>query len=196
MITFMIYPSILRLQQQLEQQLRTHPEGLSEHALIKQLRAGDEPALWHAKLNQSLALFQIHFILFHALYLLRDQLWQQQQGHLEISPLLIRLWPYHRSQQQTISRNDPLRDYYLELDNLEMTEEQEVNELLTSFWLRLRCGDGRKTALDELGLCDPVDDDTIKRTWRQLVMQHHPDRGGDKTKLQIINAAMDWLRKS
>lgn len=192
----MIYPSILRLQQQLEQQLRTHPGGLSEHALIKQLQAGDEPALWHAKLSQSLALFQIHFILFHALYLLRDQLWRQQQGHLEIGPLLIKLWPYHLSRQQTLSCNDPLRDYYLELDNLEMTGEQEVNELLTSFWLKLRCGDGRKTALDELGLCDPVDDDTIKQTWRQLVMQHHPDRGGDKTKLQIINAAMDWLRKS
>ncbi|NOZ37644.1 MAG: DnaJ domain-containing protein [Gammaproteobacteria bacterium] len=190
----MTYPSIQRLQQQLEQKLRTHPEGMSEHTLIKQLQAGDEPALHHVKLSQPLALFQIHFIIFHALYRLRDQLWQQQQGHLEVGPLRIRLLPYHAGQQK-LSPHDPLRDYYLELNNLEATDKQDVDELLTAFWRKLGSGNGRKTALDELGLSDPVDDATIKQTWRQLVMQHHPDRGGDKAKLQIINAAMDWLRK-
>ncbi len=190
----MTYPSIQRLQQQLEQQLRTHPAGMSEHTLIKQLQAGDEPALHHARLSEPLALFQIHFIIFHALYRLRDQLWQQQQGHLEVGALLIRLLPYHAGQQK-LSPNDPLRDYYLELNNLETTDKQDVDELLTVFWRKLGSGNGRKTALDELGLSDPVDDATIKQTWRQLVMQHHPDRGGDKAKLQMINAAMDWLRK-
>lgn len=190
----MFYPSIQRLQQQLEQQLRACPDGMNEHRIIRQLHAQNDDLLPHAQLHDPLALFQVHFILFHALYRLRDQLWQQQQGHIEIEPLLIRLWPY-RAGQQTLSRNDPLRDYYLDLDNLETTGEQEVNELLSAFWRRLGKGNGRKTALDELGLCDPVDDDTIKQTWRQLVMQHHPDRGGDKSKLQLINAAMDWLRK-
>jgi len=191
----MLYPSIQRLQQQIEQQLRSRPEGMNEHTLIRQLQAGDDNILPHGQLHDSLALFQIHFILFHALYRLRDQLWQQQRGHIEVEPLLIRLWPY-RAGQQDLSRNDPLRNYYLDLDNLETTNEQDVDDLLAAFWRRLGSGDGRRTALDELGLCDPVDDQTIKQTWRKLVMQHHPDRGGDKAKLQIINAAMDWLRKS
>ncbi len=190
----MIYPSIQRLQQQLEQQLRSCPEGMNEHTLIRQLQSQNDNILPHGQLHDPLALFQIHFILFHALYRLRDQLWQQQQGHIEIEPLLIRLWPY-RTGQQELSRNDPLRAYYLDLDNLETTNERDVDELLAAFWRRLGSGDGRKTALDELGLCDPIDDETIKQTWRKLVMQHHPDRGGDKAKLQIINAAMDWLRK-
>ncbi len=190
----MLYPSIQRLQQQIEQQLRSCPEGMNEHTLIRQLQAQDNNILPHGRLHDPLALFQIHFILFHALYRLRDQLWQHQQGHIEIEPLLIRLWPY-RVGQQDLSRNDPLRDYYLDLDNLETTNEQDIDDLLAAFWRRLGSGNGRKTALEELGLCDPVDDATIKQTWRKLVMQHHPDRGGDRTKLQIINAAMDWLRK-
>ena len=187
-----IYPSIERLQQQLEQQLRCHPEGINEHTLIRQLQ--DESLLVQGQLHDSLDLFQIHFILFHALYLLRDKLWQQKKNHIEIEPLLIRLQPYHKG-QHAISHHDSLRDYYLDLNNLEKTDEQDVNELLTAFWRKLANSDGRKTALEELGLSDPVDDETIKQTWRQLVMQHHPDRGGDKTKLQIINAAMDWLSK-
>ncbi len=190
----MFYPSIQRLQQHLEQQLRASPEGINEHSLIRQLQAQTDSFSPHARLHDPLALFQIHFILFHALYRLRDQLWQQQQGHIEIGPLQIRLAPY-RAGQQTLSRNDPLRDYYLDLNNLETTGEQEITELLAAFWRRLVKGDGRKAALDELGLCDPVDDGTIKQTWRQLVMQHHPDRGGDKANLQLLNAAMDWLRK-
>ncbi len=191
----MHYPSIQRLQQQIEDLLRSHPEGITEHKLIKLLRSGNQDILPHGQLHDPLALFQIHFIVFHALYQLRDQLWQQQQGQLEIAPLIIQLQPY-RTGQQAISQNDPLRAYYLDLDNLETTRERDVDELLSAFWRKLGSGDGRKTALEELGLCDPVDDETIKQTWRQLVMQHHPDRGGDKTKLQLINAAMDWLRKA
>ncbi len=191
----MHYPSIQHLQQQLEQQLRAHPKGISEHALIKQLQTADEKILPHGQLHNPLALFQIHFILFHALYQLRDKLWERQQGRLEIKPLLIKLWPYQTG-RHALSHNDPLRIYYLDLNNLETTGEKDVTELLATFWHRLNNGDGRRTALDELGLCDPVDDETIKQTWRQLVMQHHPDRGGNKTRLQIINSAMDWLRKN
>ncbi|VAX11724.1 hypothetical protein MNBD_GAMMA25-2141 [hydrothermal vent metagenome] len=191
----MHYPSIQHLQQQLEQQLRAHPEGISEHALIKRLQTADKTTLPHGKLHDPLALFQIHFILFHALYQLRDKLWEQQKEQLEIKPQLIKLCPYHAG-SRALSHNDPLRIYYLDLNNLETTDEEEVAELLANFWRRLHNGDGRRTALNELGLCDPVDDKTIKQTWRQLVMQHHPDRGGDKTRLQIINSAMDWLRKS
>ncbi len=191
----MSYPSIEHLQQELEYQLRQHAEGFSEHALIQLLRDKDASLLPHGRLRDPLALFQIHFILFHALYLLRDRLWQQQRGHLEISALSIRLAPW-RAGQAGIERADPLREYYLNLDNLEDTGIAEVEELLDRFWLRLGGKEERRAALAELGLRDPVDDATIKRAWRRLAMQHHPDRGGDKDKLQLVNAAMEWLKKN
>ena len=53
----------------------------------------------------------------------------------------------------------------------------------------------RDEALAVLGLSDPVDDKTIKATFKKLVMQYHPDRGGDDLKLQELNMAMDLLKR-
>ena len=68
-----------------------------------------------------------------------------------------------------------------------------VDALLAAFWVRFQRRDQRAAALMELGLSDPVDDATIKRTYRQLVMRHHPDRGGETERLQVINAALRAL---
>ena len=65
--------------------------------------------------------------------------------------------------------------------------------MLASFWNKINRYDNRDAALAELGLKDPVDDKTIKQEYRKLVMQHHPDRGGDKDKLQKINDALTSL---
>ena len=88
---------------------------------------------------------------------------------------------------------DLLRAYYLDLTHLEKTGKQEVLELLDTFWLRFARHDRRAEALAALGLADPVDDATIKRRYRELAMEHHPDRGGEIEKLQTINAAMERL---
>jgi hypothetical protein len=174
--------------------LEENPEGLSEHQLLRLLHSdwfaflGDSP--W-----QPHALFCAHFLLFHALYRLRDTAWQARRAHLDISPLRIRWLPY-RAADGALATADALREYYLDLANLEGTSAQDVDALLASFWARLQRSDGRAEALQELGLCDPVDDAMIKRAYRQLVMQHHPDRGGDTQRLQAINAAVDLLLSS
>jgi DnaJ-class molecular chaperone len=36
---------------------------------------------------------------------------------------------------------------------------------------------------------------TIKQRYRQLVSQHHPDRGGSTSRLQSINLAMEILAR-
>jgi DnaJ-class molecular chaperone len=36
---------------------------------------------------------------------------------------------------------------------------------------------------------------TIKHRYRQLVSQHHPDRGGSTERLQSINKAMEILER-
>ena len=61
--------------------------------------------------------------------------------------------------------------------------------MLSSFYRHLSGYEKREWALTQLGLEDPVDDDTIRTTYRRLAMKHHPDRGGDHDKVQIINEA-------
>ena len=75
------------------------------------------------------------------------------------------------------------------------TTADDVQELITSFWRRMNDKVERKKALADLGLQDPVDDNTVKQAYRKLVMKHHPDRGGEKEKLQKINAALAKLNK-
>ncbi|MHB1292692.1 MAG: DnaJ domain-containing protein, partial [Sulfuricella sp.] len=75
----------------------------------------------------------------------------------------------------------------------ENTGKQEVLEMLDTFWLRFARLGHRAEALAALGLADPVDYPEIRRRYRELAMEHHPDRGGELEKLQAINAAMELL---
>lgn len=165
----------------------------SEYELLTQLKKqgffpfmDSVPAAPHA-------LFCGHFLLFHVLYRLRDKLWQTQLGHLNISPLVIQLLPYQSAQAQ-LSHIDPLREYYLDLEQLSATTAGDVDALLSSFWCKLASGGQRGEALVTLGLEDPVSDREIRRRYRELVMQHHPDRGGEHHVLQALNKAMATLK--
>jgi hypothetical protein len=172
--------------------LRAHPDGVTEHDLIRKL-AHDDPAFGPDAYTDEFSLFQCHFILFHHLYRLRDELWNERQGDLAIHCLRIVLHPCPDSTGHLPASPDPLRAYYLDLAHLEKTGKQEVLEMLDTFWLRFTRLDQRAEALAELGLADPVDDVEIKRRYRALAMEHHPDRGGEMKKLQAINAAMGLL---
>jgi len=175
------------------QALDAHPLGISEYELIQWLKnTGHEPfqdvVFW-----DRLSLFQTHFILFHTLYQLKQRCCESNRGKLEINPLNIILLPIGKSAGCDVVEHDPLLDYYLDIDNLKNTSENDIAELLTNFWNTLSNKDKRSAALRELELNDPVDYVTIKHQHRRLVMQHHPDRGGSKEKLQTINTAMDLL---
>lgn len=168
---------------------------MSEYDLIQALRQRDDVGLADVDLRHNLDLFQVHFLLFHTLYRLRDELWSRREGHLEISPLRIALRSYQPG-NAGLSEHDPLREYYLNSSNLEQTSADDVGDLLARFWIRMHAGERRAEALRVLGLKDPVDQNAIKRAYRRLAMQHHPDRGGDKARLQELNQAMAWLAKS
>ena len=181
--------------------LLLYPTGLSEFELIQKLEAEGQPGFETDCLKGNLSLFQTHFFLFHSLYLLKEQLREQfdlnhkQQYRLEISPLCIQLIPLKENNATSLAEHNPLRDYYLDLNNLKEVNETEVNQLFTRFWERFITNDERRDALKELELQDPVDWPTIKKQHRRLAMQHHPDRGGDEERLQAINAAMELLAK-
>jgi DnaJ-domain-containing protein 1 len=184
------------------------PAGCSEYQLIQQLQAGDDPPLPNLSLLDSLVLFRTHFIVFNALYRLRDRLWRARSHHLCISPLLVQLQSYALACDQ-LAEPDPLRDYYLDMRNLRDTDQAEVERLLESFWARmyghrngaLSTQDSaahRRAALElfELDQSESgLDFGRIKRRYRQLVSVHHPDRGGSTPRLQSINLAMEILER-
>lgn len=172
--------------------LQRHPTGLSEHGLLRLLQEADYFPFLGVSPWEPHALFCAHFLLFHALYRLRDRAWERREAQVEISPLNIR-WQAYSASEAALARPDTLREYYLDLANLEQTSARDVDELLAAFWVRFQRQDQRAEALQELGLSDPVDDVTIKRTYRQLAMRHHPDRGGDTARLQLLNAAVRVL---
>ncbi len=176
--------------------LQTKPAGLSEYELMKTLQDSDKVELPQDAFRDNLSLFRVHFVVYHLLYQLRLELWHARRGHLEISPLRIVLLPYRTRGSQALAERDPLQDYYLDLENLADTSSEDVERMLGAFWQRLHAGDHRREALAVLELEDPVDSDAIRRQYRRLVMRHHPDRGGDKARLQALNHAMEVLARS
>ncbi len=186
----------LDLSDQLLPLLHAAPDGISEYQLLQQLRARHCSHLPNLPLSEPLVLFRSHFLLFNALYRLRDRLWQDAAGHLQIDPLCIRLLPYHAG-SSSLSEPDPLRAYYLDLQQLRDTDEAEVARLLSSFWTRMQGGDEKRAALELFELDDdcPLDLPRIRQRYRQLVALHHPDRGGSTERLQSINLAMEILQR-
>jgi len=188
----MAAPELEALQTATARILESADGPLSEYALLTCLReSGHLPPMAP---GDNLALFRSHFLLFHVLYRLRDAWWQARHHDLRISPLHIACAPW-RPGHDALAEADPLRDYYLDLANLDATGEAEVEKLLADFWRRFAGADERAAALAVLGLTDPVDAATIKQRYRELVMRHHPDRGGDTRRLQELNEAMAWLER-
>src|SRR5574343_1706565 len=184
------------LADQVLQLLQAAPDGLAEYALIQQLKTRHSDHLPNLPLTDKLVLFRTHFLLFNALYRLRDRLWQAQTHLLEISPLCIRLLPYQPG-DAALSERDELRDYYLDMSQLSDTDERDVERLLTSFWTRMQGCEEKLAALQLFELDDdaPLDLARIKQRYRQLVSLHHPDRGGSTQRLQSINKAMEILSR-
>ena len=123
---------------------------------------------------------------------MRDIFLDKKEYLLDINTLKIQLLSYSEGNKD-LQKEDKLRTYYLDFNNLENTSEDDVYDMLASFWNKVNHYDNREEALAELGLKDPVDDITIKKEYRRLAMQHHPDRGGDTDKLQKINDALALL---
>ncbi|MBG0842668.1 DNA-J related domain-containing protein [Ectopseudomonas toyotomiensis] len=186
----------LDLAEQALQLLQAAPDGIAEYTLIQQLKDRHSGHVPNLPLADKLVLFRTHFLLFNALYRLRERLWQEQTHLLEISPLCIRLLPYQPG-NAALSERDALRDYYLDMSNLQGTDERDVERLLTSFWTRMQGGEEKQAALELFELANErsLDLPRIKQRYRQMVSEHHPDRGGSTERLQSINLAMEILER-
>lgn len=174
--------------------LRQFPDGLSEHQLLLHLRSEGCPYLSSLPLSDRMVLFRSHFILFNALYHLRDSLSASGEALLEIDPLCIRLLPWQPG-AQALDAPDNLRSYYLDEQRLHDTREEDVAKMLQSFWTRMHGSDELAAALELFGLEAGCEFASVRQRYRQLVSQHHPDRGGSTERIQSINLAMDILSR-
>mgnify|MGYP000011437983 FL=1 len=180
----------------LEDILRVHTEGLNEIDIINLLDEQYHDIFPKKNLSDSLILFQTHFILFNALYALRDQFWANENGHLVLGPVKICLYPYNYSQHsQTLAEADHVKEYYSDFANMAQTDREGVENLIRSFWQQLGIHYEQPKAFSILGLEYPCEWQDVKKQYRKLAMQHHPDRGGDKERLQEINDAFETVKK-
>jgi len=173
--------------------LALHPEGLSEYELLQRLRGDARSGFAPGRDDDPEDLFRTHFLLFHLLYRLREQLRREQSGDLEIHTLKIRWHSAGGGDAQALGQPDPLAAYYLDIDNLKAATRADIERMLGQFWARFARYDRRGEALAVLELPDDADADSILRQYRRLAMRHHPDRGGDAARLQAIHAALAVL---
>jgi len=166
----------------------------SEHALIRSLKDQGIAPFPELDLGHSKTLFCAHFLVKHVLYRLQDDYLSAQRYVLDITSIQICRHPYSRGKAATV-KHDSVKAYYLDLKHYFETSEEEVNTMLNDFWKRFVSQDERIEAFATLGL--PVDSDysAIKREYRTLAQQFHPDKGGCAVKFDRITKAKAILDK-
>lgn len=174
------------------QLLEANPQGVSEFVLIKHLATvfPDSVFAVPGALRDPLQLFQLHFLLFHYLYRLSDAL-AVSQRQLSITALCIAL-ESRRESYSGVQVNDPLRTYYLDWDQWLETSAGDVERLLDQFWQGRRAPVTEREVMwarEVFGLSAMEDGESVKRHYRRLMMQHHPDRGGSSEQSSEINEA-------
>lgn len=172
--------------------------SLSELELIRQLQAPPWRLIGPVDYADPAALYPVHFLIFHVLYRLRDELAANGET-LTISPLAITLATSDVVAGSGVpDRSDPLRAFYLDLDQYRMPEA-DIHRMVDDFWAgrtgRRPDHDNVARAAGVLGFdAVPVDFAQVKHRFRRAVMRAHPDRGGDTQKVQQLNEAFTTLR--
>lgn len=174
-------------------QLMISARPVSEYDLLQQCLAAK--LLQFDGLAYERQLFCRHFLLFHALYNLRDQWLDLAEADVTISALAIGRVTLER-RPKALGQPDGLRAYYLNLENYFGTDAAEVRRLLNGFWSAFAGGHKRDDALRTLQLRDPVSREQIRSAYRKLAMRHHPDRGGDTEQFQTLQAAACYLLRT
>ena len=186
--------AIAALQALLEELLAARPQGMSEYELLKELAGRGLGIFGEPDSRDMLGMFQRHFLLFHCLYLMRNERRAAGQGDLEIDCLRICFVPAVSVNSAHPALPDTLAAYYLDLGNLDSTGETEVQDMLDGFWRKFVGLEQRDEALAVLELEASASLGEIERQYRRLAMKRHPDRGGDPAQFQRLEWAVRALR--
>lgn len=210
-----------RLHKTLRSLLPLFEEGISEYELINILKVPPHCLFVEKALQDSLVLFQTHFLLFHTLYKLRAEWRTKGLGELSIITTSIKLNATRTVNSTSLDTLEPLAHYYLDWQNLSATGQDDVDELLNSFWQQM-AGHNAFTSysVDELinaykilefdidvnaraDNCSPaqflISDvealslTQLKSQYRRLLHRYHPDKGGCAQKAKEVLCAYDML---
>tara|TARA_Y100000588_G_scaffold238310_1_gene251995 strand:- start:14 stop:598 length:585 start_codon:yes stop_codon:yes gene_type:complete len=161
--------------------LLSNGEHYKVHTLAAHLQAIELLQQLDEDPNQNL--FKRNFVLMNSLYTLQSEL-IKDDIYLHINSMDI----YLADKGKAPELNTPLRSYYLDWQNYQ-TDNEEIEALLDYFWQRYaQCIHHpqrtlSKSDLDNLcmqwQLTQPLEVKTIRRRWRQLAIQHHPDKGSN-----------------
>lgn len=203
----LLFPPILEI-------LKSQPGGIREYELMQKLgeegilsgtRGADTPHGACRPREDSdggttggdLELFRSHFFLFHVLYRLRERLRRDGQGDLSVFCLDIRLVPRAEDPQGLLpAEHDPVAVYYLDLKNMEGVSEEDVRRMIGGFFDRLEAYYRREEDLALLGLPPEATPEEIRRRYRSLAFEYHPDAGGDEESFRSLRDAAERLRKA
>ena len=190
---------IVLLSEAIEATLREFPEGLSELQLIRTLQSPPWTLLERVDFSDPASLYPVHFLVFHCLYRLRDEL-SVQGEQLTVSPMRITLGPARTVEGSGVpDAPDALRLFYLDLSQYDLSG-LTVRRMVDDFWKGVRrpfIGESDiAEAARALGF-DTVPDDfsVVKKAYRKQAMRAHPDRGGSNQDVQVLNQAFACLRQ-
>lgn len=190
----------------------TFESGTTEFALISILKQPPYAFFNENALRDPLMLFRTHFVLFHALYRLREHWREEGVGELSIHTLNIKC---HASTPQTdetsgssssLQERDPLAAYYLTWSNFQQTDVQEVESLLNDFWQKMISDEPTQYTQDEIDKAHAtlgmhgVDNEsmpltTLKKQYKKALLKAHPDKGGSQKCAQKVIRAFQMLRQ-
>lgn len=177
-------------------------EGISEYSLLQLLQQPPYCIFDQSALKDNLTLFRSHFVLFHGLYVLRQQWRTDQTGELDIHTTSICLKPYEL--KQGVVEDDPLGRYYLDLNQIESTSEQDVETLLDDFWLKMggfspyvltqesmaACYETLGLNSDQIGCLSLLE---VKKHYRKQLHLIHPDKGGSEEQAKALVQAYQCI---
>ena len=69
-----------------------------------------------------------------------------------------------------------------------------MKKIFDTFWQRFATEDEQTVALRTLKLKADASRHEITRSYRELISQHHPDKGGDRDTFINIRQAYEFLR--
>lgn len=167
-------------------------DATSEYLLLQHIEK--KHTVFFSTLGKNPSLFKKHFYLFHHLYKLRECMADTEQT-LMISSVEIRICSKKAPTSNEMSEVDGLKDFYLDIDNLYLTDQQ-IAEMLTSFWEKYFAIDKKAEAILLLGLekKEHLDMSIIRNRFNQLAHQHHPDKGGKQEYFFELKKAYNTLK--
>lgn len=185
-----------RLLAAIDSALTEHGGSMGEFELMTYLDKHHPELYPKPDMADKLLMFQHHFYLQHCLYHLQQRLAEEGTWWLDITS--VRITKYLSSQQPSnaLAQNTSLRDYYLDLSNMNKESQQSVQDLIDGFWKGLAKYLHQPAALETLGLTGHESEADQKAKYRALAQQHHPDKGGDAEQFQEIQNAWQSLKRA